>query len=728
MNTKIHKNVDGLLRLTFLFFFLFFAKNGMAQTGAQPAGMDTVRAGRFDNGKMWTFDHPPIDYFQEAYGFAPDDAWFEKARLGTLRIPGCTSSFVSPNGLILTNHHCSRGYAPQISLEGENILDDGFYAASLAEERPVPGLYADQLISIADVTDEVYAALEGMETDAERAQARQDVIETIRDHVVEEAGGADADMRVEVISLYSGAQYSAYTFRRYTDVRLVLMPELQTAKFGGDPDNFTYPRYSLDFTLFRVYENDLPLSPDYYFTWSTEGSKEGDAVFVVGNPGSTSRLMTVTQLEYRRDVSDKAILHLLNERVAALLDFYELYPEKAEAMNIRPRILSFQNSQKAYQGRVDGLNDAYIMARRRDNEANIKSAIAGSPGLSAQYGDLFDRMAAIQQERNVFSPHYGAFLALQPGSALCSPIMQRALLAYTLLSQQEQGATEDLQGLTTQLLGIADQHPWLDETLLQKRFSEFVLYFGEDHDIVQQIIGDQTPEQAARHMMETSVLSTAASTAQAVEDGTLSMDDTAIAAVGVFIDAYRDYQSASAGLAAQQQEVASALGRARFEIYGTDIPPDATFSLRIADGFVQGYPYNGTLAPAYTTFYGMYDHYYSYFQNPEWLLNEHWLNYPDEFDLSTPLNMVSTNDIIGGNSGSPLLSKDLELVGLVFDGNIESLPGDFIYLTELPRTVSVDARGILEAIDVMYDADRIARELVSGELVATEAEADALVR
>lgn len=684
--------------------------------------LDTVRAGRFDSGKMWTFDNPPIAYLQETYGFTPDTEWFEHARLGALRIPGCSASFVSPNGLLLTNHHCSRGYTTALSREGEDLLDEGFYAASLDEERRAEAMYADQLIRIDDVTDEVYAAVEGLETDAERAAARQEAIQRIEERLQQEGSAGGENIHVEVISLYNGGQYSAYVFRRYEDVRLVLMPELQLGYYGGDPDNFTYPRYALDMTLWRVYEDGAPLdTEDHYFRWSETGAQPGEAVFVIGNPGSTSRLQTVAQLEFRRDVQERALVDVINQRVEALQAYVDQNPEVAEELGLRNALFSLLNAQKAYAGMLEGLRDPVILARRADTERQFIEAVQQDPALRAEYGDLVEQMANLQEQKREYAEDFEAFLGLNPGSTLGSAVLQRAVLAYLLVNQQAAGAgDEQLANLRQQLLAIDDQPRELQEAYLAQRLSTFQRIFGAESEMVQAMLDGRTPEEAAAFITNNSMLVEADRLAEAVEQGTLTRDDPALQLVEAFIPRYQAYQSAFGGLMARQQELASRIGRAKFAVYGTDLPPDATFSLRIADGIVAGYPYNGTIAPPHTTYYGLYDHYYSYGPDTPWDLPERWLTPPETFDLSTPINLVSTNDIIGGNSGSPLLDRDLELVGLVFDGNIESLPGNFIYQTDRARTVSVDARGILEAIDDIYEADRIVQELRTGALVASE--------
>lgn len=710
---------------------LFFA--GVSDSFAQQAASDdNMKAGRYDNGMMWTFDYPPVEHFNEAYNFEPTDAWFEKARLGALRLPNCTASFVSPNGLVMTNHHCGRGATAQVSREGENLLDNGFMSSSLEEERPVEGLYVDQLIAIQDVTDEVYAALEGQETDAERATARREAIDRISDRITEEAGGEEASIVVQVINLYNGGRYSAYTFRRYNDIRLVMAPELQLGFFGGDSDNFTYPRYCLDMTWFRIYENGEPYEPEHYFKWSENGSKEGDAVFVIGNPGSTLRLETVAQLEFRRDVQEKFTLNYLNERIAALEAYYEVNPS-SQLLN---RIFGMRNSQKLYNGRVKGLNDPVIMSRRADTERKFlddldrKYRDTMDPDMREQapYLTLIDDLAAIQDQKREYTAEYGAFLGLSPRQALDAATLRRALLAYIFLTRREAGVAEEaLESISEQILDIEDLDPGLEYRLMTVRLNNFLTYLGSDDLEVTTVFQGRSPEELAEAVLSSSVLADATGAMEAIEAGGLSRDDPAIQVLGPFMQRMQDFQSGMAGLQAQEAELNAQHGRARFEIYGTERPPDATFSLRIADGVVKSYDYNGTHAPAFTTFHGLYDHYYSYGPDTEWDLPERWLNAPATFDRSTPMNLVTTNDIIGGNSGSPMVNQDLEVVGLVFDGNIEFLPSAFIYLTEYGRTVSVDSRGMMEALDEIYDMDRIVLELKTGQLAATEAEADVII-
>jgi len=686
--------------------------------------LDTIRAGRFDQGKMWTFENPPTRYFAETYGFRPDAAWFERARLGALRIPSCSASFVSPNGLVLTNHHCAREFLSQVSRPGETILDDGFFARDLADEREIEDFQADQLVEIVDVTDEVNAVIDALPA-SERADRRESLLEEIEERILAGRGGEDGGYVVEMISLYNGGRTSAYVFRRYTNAKIVGGPELQIGFFGGDPDNFTYPRYNLDFSFFRIYGDDgRPLHVDTYFPVDDDGLEEGDAIFIVGNPGSTSRLQTVAELEFRRDVADRYVVSLLETRMAALQGFIDAHPQEAEERDLRNTYFSFSNSHKAIGGQVRGLEDPVIIARRKDTERRFQEAIEADPQLASRYGSLIGDMADLQDQKREVAPGFGAFLALTSAD-LASATLHRALIAFQVLTARQNGAPADqVDGLIEELEGVPQQHTELNQALAEARFQDFVRFYGADAPVTQGVLAGSSPEARARAVVGQSQLSDSATAVAAVRGGGLTMADPAIAVVRAYLPAFIAFQQTIGGVFPQEEEIASELGRARYEIYGTDVPPDATFSLRIADGVVTGYPYNGTVAPPFTTLYGLYDRHYSHEGEADWALPERWRNPPATLDLSTEINFVATADIIGGNSGSPVLDSELEVVGVVFDGNIESLPGDYIYLPDLNRSVTVDIRAILEALDEIYDADRLVLELTTGQLVETEEAAD----
>ena len=425
----------------------------------------------------------------------------------------------------------------------------------------------------------------------------------------------------------------------------------------------------------------------------------------------------MAELEYRRDVSDQAVVDLLRTRVEALHDYAESHPEEAREMDLRNSIFGFQNSLKAYTGIVGGLNDPVKIAKRKDHERRFQAAIDADPALREEYGNLISRMAELQAQKREHAAALSSFLAVGHPE-LGSSTLARAFAAFQYLSAQSQGAPpEVVNEMRDALVATPEQPREINEAQFAQRFHDFVRYYGPDDPFVQEILQGRTPEGLAAVIMEGSLLADSASTVAALNTGGLSMEDPAIRIVLPIAQALGPAQQVQGMAMAEEAEISSALGRALFEVYGTDVPPDATFSLRIADGVVEDYEYNGTVAPIHTTFYGLYDHYYSYGAGSDWDLPERWLSPPETFDLSTPLNFVSSADIIGGNSGSPVINRNLQAVGLIFDGNIESLPGDYIYLPTENRSVAVDVRGILEALNEIYQADRIFQELSTGVLV-----------
>lgn len=684
-----------------------------------PSPYDTVTARRFDRGKMWTFENPPIDYFEEAYGFRPDETWFRKARLGALRIPGCSASFVSPHGLVMTNHHCGRESITKVSRDGENLLDDGFYAATLDEERKVDDYYVEQLVEIEDVTKRVNRRVrEGGDT---RTARRDQVVQQMQEEMTASAKNKDDRLKVEIVSLYSGARYSAYTYRRYEDVRLVMAPELQLGFFGGAPDNFTYPRHTLDVTFFRVYgEDGEPITPSQHFSWSLDGSSEGDAVFVVGNPGSTSRLNTVSQLKYARDFDLPKQLDFLRRRADILTDYVRENPAEADENGLRNTYFSVENSIKSLDGQLRGLRDPYLIARRAKAEQALQDSIEATDSLRAQYGNVLEEVAQLQRSKQSSADKNAAFTAFS-STQLGSRILTRAVYGYFYDTLKRRGAAGDrLKEIKDDALSIKDWPEAVERPMIVARLNEIRNAFGAVDPTMQRLFRDRTPGSIADTLVEKSALMDSTKYAKMLDASFLSSDDPAVELISAIAPLFFNTNQQVSDFTSTEERLNGRLSRARFAVFGTNIPPDATFTLRLADGVVKGYGYNGTRAAAYTNFYGLYDHYYSY-GSDAWSLPEQWVNIPENLDLDTPLNLVTTNDITGGNSGSALLNKDLEVVGLMFDSNIEALPNEFLYTQKVARAIAVDARGILEALEDVYDARRIATELTEGRLVESEA-------
>lgn len=687
---------------------------------AKQEKLESIEAQRFDNGRMWTFDYPPLQYFKDEYGFTADQKWMDDVRMSALRFATwCSASFVSADGLVMTNHHCGRDPVEQVSRDGENLGVHGFIANTLEDERRVEGLFVEQLVEIRDVTADVIAAMDAATTDQERLAARDKKIADLEETLSVETGN-----RCQLVTFFNGGKYSAYIYKRYDDVRLVFSPELSLGFFGGDDDNFTFPRYTLDCNFFRVYDEDgNPLKTDHYFKWSPNGPAENELIFTVGNPGSTSRLSTATQLEFNRDVQFPWIAGLLDDYVDVLKKYMAVRPDKKEEMT--NQLFSMANSQKAYRGQLDGLENDVLMQRRKDFDRKFRAQVMARPELAAKYGHVWGEIAESNAKVRAVAPDLLAFRfeVLGPPEYLMQALSLARLEREMKKSEDERANPYKGNALNLTLRSLkkfksVDMD--MERLTLTKKLALMQRMLGNDDPIVRFALQGQTCEQAAARLLSQSILADSARFEQFAagfpESITASEDPLLIIAREAL--PRREAASEVANAVRATDEVNNALlGRALFDVYGTTVPPDATFTLRISDGIVTGYPYNGTKAPSFTTFYGMYDRHYSFPTDEQWALPERWLNPPAEFKLNTPLNFVSTNDIIGGNSGSPLINRNKEIVGLAFDGNIESLPGEFIFAPEMGnRTVSVHSSAMIEAINHIYRLDRLAKELRAGRI------------
>lgn len=687
--------------MTAVLSILFVYRAAQAQT---PGCDKPVEAGMYDMGKMWTFDYPPAEYFRDTYNFNADQEWFEKARLSSLRFADyCSASFVSAGGLVMTNHHCARESGVAAQRKGENVLENGFYAARLNDERKVEGLYVDQLVMIEDITERVREALSGIDDDMTRIKTLQTVLASVKQEYSkkDEWNG----LELETVRFYNGGKYSMYGFKRYRDVRLVFMPEEQIAYFGGDYDNFTYPRYDLDCSFFRVYDDGKPLKTDDFFRFSATGPSEGDPVFVIGNPGSTSRMSTVSDLEFYRDKQLPFTVDVLSN----LAGVYKDYNREAKSDSLENLIFSLENSLKVYRGELKGLKDPCTIARKGAFHSNFRNDVAKNTALA---GDtvVWDEIAMANAVR---SRIFDEVSIMNAGSSFVTgQLMQYALGAVNLAAEYP-----DTAG-TAEIRAVMSSPDDPEELATEPKI--FGMYLreaydklGPDHPFVMTALKGRTPEDAAADIISGTKL-----TDRKFRTSLLEMDSTAIWNVNdPLVELARIAYSRGNQLAMIYQATEARLNRSRarlgemlFEIYGTQIPPDATFSLRINDGVVKGYEYNGTIAPVNTTFYGLYDRYNSFKKEFPYDLPERWKK-PVLTMLDTPLDFISTNDIIGGNSGSPIINRKLEVVGLAFDGNIESLLGSYIFLPEENRAIGVHSSGIIAALRHVYKAKRLVTEL-----------------
>lgn len=678
-----------------------------------PTGYDTVQVQRFDRGKLWTFDQVPVDYFRSRHGVNPDEQWLTKARRAALRFgSGCSASFVSGRGLVLTNHHCARDAISDVSRSGENLLDDGFYADSLSLERSVPDLHVDQLVNVEDVTKRVNRGV-GIQRDS-RGADRQQRVEMLEDTMTEKVKAKDERLRVDIVSFYGGAEYSAYTYRRYEDVRLVMAPELQMGYFGGESDNFTYPRFSLDIAFFRVYRDDgTPLQPEYHFSWDVDGAEKGESVFAVGNPGSTSRLQMVSQLEYKRDFELPNQLDVFRDRNQLLQSYIVNKPQEASQYNLQNTLFSLRNSIKSTEGKLRGLQDPYLLARRGKAIQALRDSMASVDSLKL-YDRVIGEIKQLQESKRILAGKQKAFLTFT-NLQLGSRIFTRAVYGYYYDFLRTRGARpERIQDIRSDAETIGNWPDDLDRSFIVAELRGIRDAFGASHPTVQRLLRNRSIEELATHLVENSALTDSTAFAKLLDEGYLKSKDPSVPVIEALAPLFLNTNRQMEDVRSTERTLNGRLSRARRAIFGSEVPPDATFSPRISDGVVRGYAFNGVNAPAHTNFYGLYDRYYSHRQE-DWALPERWITPPDSFDLATPLNLVSTNDISGGSSGSPLLNADLELVGVVFDSNMEALPNEYLYRTADARAISVDVRGILESLRNMYGAGRLVEELTGSE-------------
>jgi hypothetical protein len=613
----------------------------------------------------------------------------------------------------MTNHHCARSALDSVNREGERLPETGFYAAAMNDERRASNIFVDQLIVMDDVTNEVQQAFNSGMTDNARVANRAAKIQEIQSRYstyFKESTPQDS-MVFSVVSFYNGGRFSLYGYRRYTDVRLVYAPEDAMAFFGGDPDNFTYPRYDFDCAFFRVYENGKPLKTTNFYKFSQNGAQEGEAVFVIGNPGKTNRLKTIVQLEYLRDVLYPANIETYTKTEAIYSTYSAEHPEaKLKYLSI---IYRLENSRKAFTGMQSGLVDPVLMAKKKDFEKQFQNALLEKPAFIAKYGNPWNDIAKYQTELTVLYPQIDAL-----------KFRGRYLPAYVSLTADLVNAAyqsqDSIAGSMREKICSSDFVPEIEKRLLAFRLSLMERTLARNDEAFNKLMAGRTPEQAAEDIAVNSIVASKERTQELLAgtpEAILKSKDPLIAFVVAEQAHGRELQMRYNDINEKLQAHEQMLGNAMYEIYGTQIPPDATFTLRIADGRVKGYEYNGTIAPPVTTFYGLYDRYYSFGMKDPWKISDRWVNPPTTFKMNTPINIVSTNDIIGGNSGSPLINKNLEIVGLAFDGNIESLPGDMIFDDIKNRAVSVHSAGLLQGLEQIYKAERIVKELRAGKIV-----------
>lgn len=660
---------------------------------------------------MWTFDNPPLKQLRERYGFAPTQAWLDHIRLASLRLnDGGSGSFVSAHGLVLTNHHVARGQLQKISSPQKDYVKDGFYARTAAEELKCPDLEVNVLESVENVTSKVFGAVKPGMSDQEALNRRK--VETAR---IEKESLEKTGLRSDVISLYGGGEYWLYRYKKYTDVRLVFAPEAQAAFFGGDPDNFTYPRYDVDMALLRVYENNKPVDSTNYLKWNDKGPPEGDLVFVSGNPGSTFRLDTYAQLEVTRDDFLPLVLEVLQRWLNALQAYSTRGPEQAR--QAAETIFDVQNSIKGLRGRYDGLLDKNLMAKRQREEQEFRTRVASNPQWQKDYARAWDDIAQAEQKE------VSRVKQIVLTSFRWATMANRALTIVHYVAEVKKPDGQRLDGfhdseldsLRFRLFSPAPLYPEMEQAVLTDVLNFSLQQLGPSDPFIKAMLDGKTPEAALKEMYATTKVADPAFRKQLVDGGEASVaastDPMIVMARRVDPVARELHKWSEDNVESIETSAGETLARARLAVYGKSAYPDATFTLRLSYGTVKGYPMNGTQAPPFTTLYGLYDRADGFSRKPPWDLPARFVERQNTLNLSTPVDFVSTCDITGGNSGSPVINRQGEIVGLIFDGNIESLVGDYVYDETANRAVSVDTAVMTEVLRKLYDAGPLADEL-----------------
>jgi hypothetical protein len=685
----------------------------LAAMAAAFVGVGMTDSPLFGDEGMWLYNNAPKEYLQKKYGFTPTDEWLDHVRLSSVRFnSGGSGSFVSPNGLVMTNHHVGADDLQKLSDEKNDYLKNGFHAKTLADEKACKGLELNVLLKIEDVTTKVQGAVKEGATPTQAADARRNAIAEI------EKGAADEkkNLRADVVTLYAGGAYHLYTFKKYTDIRLVFAPEQQAAFFGGDPDNFEYPRFDLDMCFFRVYEDGKPVQTKNYLKWSPSGSKEDELVFVSGHPGRTNRQDTLAEIEYLRDVQYPGQLSRLN-RMEVL---YSSWGERSEEnyRRVKDDLFTVQNSRKARIGGLGGLLDPKLMARKAAEEKRLRDFIAKEGMKDA--AQAFEAIADAEKLRAKLARDVNN---LENGHGFNSQSFE---IARTLLRASEElpkASGERLRefgdarlpSLKFQLFSDEEIYDDLETVKLADSLTYLASQYGAGSDLVKKVLAGKSPRERAYELVTGTKVRDVATRKKLYEGGKTAVD----AAKDPMIELARliDTEARAARKKFETQveepkrQAAAAIAKARFALDGTNTYPDATFTLRLAFGTVKGFTEDGKKVPAFTTFEGLYARSKEHKNQPPFDLPSRWEERKSKLKLDTPFNFVCTADIIGGNSGSPVVNKAGEVVGLIFDGNIQSLVLDFVFEDEQARAVSVDSRAIIEALRKVYDAPELADEL-----------------
>jgi hypothetical protein len=664
---------------------------------------------------MWTFDNPPLKLWKEKYKFEPTAQWLEHVRLASPRVEGASGAFVSPGGLIVTNQHVANGQLQKLSTPEHNYVRDGFYAPTLEQELKCPDIDVNVFVSYEDVTARVQGAARPGMSDRDAAEARRAVAAGLEKESTEKTG-----LRSEVVTLYSGGEYWLYRYKKFTDVRLVFAVEEATGFFGGDYDNFTYPRYDLDVAFFRAYENGQPAKTEY-LAWSTKGAEENDLVLAIGSPGTTSRLLTMAQLDFHRAVANPTQMAVYMARRDALARYAATGAEAERRASAGRR--GIENSMKRLVGQQNGLENERLMTAKMAEEARLRQAVAANAEWQKAYGDAWDQIAAAFKKyapyarRNAFSTLAPSRLA---GFAL-SFVRYAEEVRKPNASRLDEFRDTRLDALKTTLFSTAPVYPEMEESLLASWLQDGQKALGNADPFVQAALGGQTPAAVARAAVAGTKLDDPAFRKALFEsgpEGIAKSDDPMIALARRVDPILRELRSwIEQNITAVETTNGERIAKARFAVYGKTAYPDANSTVRISYGTVLGYEDGTTLVPFKTTFYGLYDRATAFGNKSPFFLPQRWFDRRAALDMSAPLNFAYTADTIGGNSGSPVINRKGELVGLNFDSNRQKLANRYMYINDAEgsRAVGVHSAGILEALGKIYGAERIVREVTGAK-------------
>ena len=685
----------------------------------EPLDLDEVEFSFEDFGKMYTFDDVPMQEYQEELGFNPSEQWLDHVQKSALQFGGgCSGSFVSEDGLIMTNHHCIRGRLSRVQKEGEDLFKNGYYASSLEEERKFPNLYVDQLMRIEDVTEDVHNAMKEGETDEEKSKRKRKKIKELEKQYEKETG-----LTCKVVTLYNGGKYSMYIYKRYDDIRLVFAPDVQIAATGWDWDNFTYPRYELDFAFVRAYnENGEPVKIDNHYTFAEKEAEAKDVSFVVGRPGNTDRLLSMRQLRFFRDMRHPTILNQFNEVYKAYFEYFQDNPgRRAELLS---KLLSVANGRKAYAGMLMGLKNEYLMKKKWDFEESLKEKVKADEELNEEYGDIWTKIDKTVDSTERYAkkvlPFYIAGIYQSQYHSIAERLVEYAMQMEKPQKERDKAYKEPKLKKTKKKIYRDIEDPALQKLLVEAHERFLRKEMGEKCKFLGSLYNNKQGDDASDYLLEKTQVADKDAVNQLIDKGPDAIKNADDPLIQYFVKTktmMAEKQDERKRLNSKLEMLNQDLGRLIYEVYGDKIPPDATSTLRISHGRLKGYKYNGTLAPAKTTFYGLWDRYHSFGEEPyPWGLHERWQEVPEGLNLETPIGFATTNDIVGGNSGSAIINKDAEVIGLCHDGNLESLAGDYAFLPENNRTVASDAIGIMEALNHVYETSRLIYELENSEL------------